>query len=88
MQTLVKKEYQVEVPVYKCVVQYLCPECAQNGAAGIPTTAPPPPQGHGASETPPRPCPLRPHRPYPVAESSNGDAFLNCRPGQNNSDSQ
>ena len=26
---LVKKEYQVETPVYKCVVRYVCPACLQ-----------------------------------------------------------
>ncbi len=29
MKKLVKKEYQVEVPVYKCVVRHLCCECLQ-----------------------------------------------------------
>jgi len=26
---LVKKEYECEVPVYKCVVKYLCPSCCE-----------------------------------------------------------
>jgi hypothetical protein len=36
---LVKKEYQVETPIYKCVVMYLCPECA-DGEASSPAAVP------------------------------------------------
>lgn len=32
--TLVKEEYEVEVPAYKCVVVYLCGQCCEAGAAG------------------------------------------------------
>jgi hypothetical protein len=39
---LVKKEYQVETPVYKCVVQHLCPDCCNGEATSeVPTVAPP-----------------------------------------------
>jgi hypothetical protein len=62
---LVKKEYQVEVPIYKCVVKYLCMDC-RNGAgapppAPIPTIAPPSkadrplPKAPEAPPTPPIP---------------------------------
>ena len=37
---LVKKEYQVDVPVYKCVVLHLCPECCNGGSTNVPATAP------------------------------------------------
>ena len=33
---LVKKEYQVETPVYKCVVRYVCPTCLNGGSASLP----------------------------------------------------
>ena len=33
---LVKKEYQVEVPVYKCVVLHLCPDCCNGGSTDSP----------------------------------------------------
>jgi hypothetical protein len=33
--TLVKKEYECERPKYKCVVQYLCPQCAARGESGV-----------------------------------------------------
>jgi len=38
---LVKQEYEVEVPVYKCVVWYLCASCCESVAAqAAPTPAP------------------------------------------------
>ena len=37
---LVKKEYQVEVPVYKCVVRYLCPECCKADRQTLPAPRP------------------------------------------------
>jgi len=51
---LVKSERQVDVPIYKGVVRYLCPQCANGGspeiagktlapAAGIDNPPPPPP---------------------------------------------
>ena len=36
---LVKKETTVEVPVYKCVVRNLCPECLHGGIGGVPQPA-------------------------------------------------
>jgi hypothetical protein len=49
--TLVKKEYECERPKYKCVVQYLCPECnsGSGGAAPIPA--------EGAKPAAPTPAP-------------------------------
>jgi hypothetical protein len=65
---LVKNEYQVDVPVYKCVVKYLCGECCNNAAtpsqpqsqptAPVPTVAPPSkgvPPLPKAPEVPPTP---------------------------------
>lgn len=46
---LVRKEYEIEVPVYKCVVKQLCGECApavdgpQPGPAPVPAAPLPPP---------------------------------------------
>lgn len=39
---LVKKEYQVEKPVYRCVVKNLCADCCGGGSGGavVPTSAP------------------------------------------------
>ena len=37
---LVKKEYQVEVPVYKCVVRHLCPDCCNGGPTNSPERRP------------------------------------------------
>ncbi len=57
---LVKKEREVEVPVYKCVVRYLCPDClrgataAGRGAGGSQPAAPPGPTDR------PSPPPSRP----------------------------
>ncbi len=31
VKTLVKKEYQVDVPVYRCVVLHVCPTCLGGG---------------------------------------------------------
>jgi hypothetical protein len=58
--TLTKKEYECERPKYKCVVQYLCPECAGSNSAapvpaegGKPTSAPAPaPQPKTTFSTP------------------------------------
>jgi hypothetical protein len=58
---LVKKEYQVEKPVYKCVVCNLCPECAGAAPNGnIPAVAPNPPPAPAPSadqSLPPMPPP-------------------------------
>lgn len=43
VQKLVKKEYTVEVPCYKCVVQYLCPTCCGGHSNGSTPVAPNPP---------------------------------------------
>ena len=55
---LVKKEYQVEVPVYKCVVAYVCPTCAKGPSSGSVTVpaAPTPP----SIPLPPKPLPPAP----------------------------
>lgn len=52
---LVKKEYEVEVPVYKCVVRHLCPDCYRNESTESPRTAPNPPPAPTAPATPPAP---------------------------------
>lgn len=56
---LVKKEYSVEVPVYKCVVLYLCPDCAAGQSA--PSASPVP-----AAPAPPDNAPLPPRPPAPT----------------------
>lgn len=62
--TLVKKEYECERPKYKCVVQYLCPECsACNSNAAPATTAPAP--AEGAKPATPAPAPELPPAPQP-----------------------
>ena len=64
---LVTKEYQVEVPVYKCVLQYLCPACAAGGQPSpVAAPRPPaPPTGAPAMPPPPAPPPPVPRRvPY------------------------
>jgi len=47
---LVKKEYQVETPVYKCVVRHLCADCLNSGATIAPAT--PAPQSSSPAPTP------------------------------------
>jgi hypothetical protein len=57
---LVKKEYEASVPVYKCVVRYVCPACLNGGAANPPNAAPSPPSAPTvapASPAPPMPSP-------------------------------
>jgi len=57
VQKLVKKEYQVEKPVYKCVVCNLCPDCANSASGGTaPTAAPNPPPTSAAPPPPPAPA--------------------------------
>jgi hypothetical protein len=56
--TLVKKEYECERPKYKCVVQYLCPECA----AGCQSVPPAP--AEGANPATPAPA-AQPEAPQP-----------------------
>ena len=57
--TLVKKEYEVEKPVYKCVVKYLCNDCCDSGPAeGTPPAAPAAPsQPSGTPTLAPAPMP-------------------------------
>jgi hypothetical protein len=52
---LVKKEYQVEVPVYRCVVCHLCPDCCNGGSTDSPAVAPNPPSKPAAPALPPPP---------------------------------
>jgi len=53
---LVKKEYQVEVPVYKCVVRHVCPDCFSGGSTNsAPSAAPNPPAAATAPGVPPLP---------------------------------
>ena len=66
---LVKKEYEVEVPVYKCVVKYLCGDCCGAESA--------PPSGAGprtpAAPAPPA-VPPAPPVPAPASKASINDA--------------
>ena len=61
VQKLVRKERVVEIPVYRCVVTYLCPVCtgeaspAPIGVAGKPIEAAPQPPSPPAPPLPPRP---------------------------------
>jgi hypothetical protein len=59
--TLVKKEYECERPKYKCVVQYLCPECAACGG----NTVPAPADGTKSASPTPAPTPAPPEAPQP-----------------------
>jgi hypothetical protein len=52
---LVKKEYQVEVPVYKCVVQHLCSQCCGGEATAVEA-----PKGAPKASPAPTPAPLPP----------------------------
>jgi len=61
---LVKKEYEVEVPVYKCVVQYLCDGCGKAEPAA-PAAGPAP----KAAAAPPLP-PVPPAPPAPTNRSA------------------
>ena len=55
---LVRKQYQVDVPVYRCVVLHLCPQCLsasrQQAAAANPSLPPPPSVPRPLSPTTPR----------------------------------
>jgi hypothetical protein len=60
---LVKKEYQVEVPSYKCVVCHLCPDCCNDGSTGSPTAAPNTKSKPTSPALPPQPsAPLPPSK--------------------------
>ncbi len=54
---LVKKEYQVDVPVYKCIVRYLCPSCSSVVSPARTEAAPGPPTGAPTLAPPPAPTP-------------------------------
>jgi hypothetical protein len=62
---LVKKEYEVEVPVYKCVAKYTCGDC---GGGQAPAAAPKAPAAASAPAVPPAPpaAPLPPVPPKPT----------------------
>jgi hypothetical protein len=57
---LVKKEYEVEVPIYKCVVLRLCPECACGELPAAPTAIPAAPAVPQTAPPPPAPLPRPP----------------------------
>ena len=52
---LVKKEYQVEKPVYKCVVRHLCADCCTEATPEPVTTSPSRPAGPPSPPMPPAP---------------------------------
>ena len=54
---LVKKEYQVEVPIYKCVVVYLCPACANGESPAASPATPAKLQPAPRAPAPPSPRP-------------------------------
>ncbi|MCR4413803.1 MAG: hypothetical protein NUV77_15390 [Thermoguttaceae bacterium] len=70
---LVKKEYECEVPQYKCVVKYLCGDCcgkAVQGGPAAPTPAPkaaPAPAPKAAPALPAKPKPAPNHSAFEVA---------------------
>lgn len=61
---LVKKEYEIEVPVYKTVVKHLCGDCGANpdaigpAPASAPAPAPLPPGPMPGAPVPPPPAPM------------------------------
>ena len=67
---LVKKEYECEVPVYKCVVKYLCPGCCEgpcDESEAEPSQPLPPPPAPSQQAFAPAPTP--PLWPAPWGES-------------------
>jgi len=60
---LVKNQYEVNVPVYRCVVMWLCPECANGESASVPTSTPTAPAA-------PEPPPMPPEPPAPASRMS------------------
>ena len=58
---LVKKEYECEVPVYECVVKYVCPGCCAGEEETVPEvqeeSAPPPPPVPSKEALRPAPLP-------------------------------
>lgn len=60
---LVKKEYEVDIPIYKCVVLHLCPAC-NGGSTNLPNAAANPPSAPAVAPTNPAPpVPLPPTKP-------------------------
>ncbi len=57
VQRLVKKEYECEVPQYKCVVKYLCDDCGGKAAPGSPAAPAPAPKAAPALPANPKPSP-------------------------------
>ena len=58
---LVKKEYTCEVPVYECVVKYVCAGCCAGEEEGVPEVQP-------ESAPPPPPAPSKEaYRPVPLS---------------------
>jgi hypothetical protein len=60
---LVKKEYQVETPVYKCVVQHWCADCCRGGSSDVPAAAPRSAPAPASRAMPPAPIPAPPASP-------------------------
>jgi hypothetical protein len=61
---LVKKDYEVSVPIYKCVVLHLCPACCGGGSTNLPQTATNPPSAPATAPTlPSPPVPVPPANP-------------------------
>jgi hypothetical protein len=57
--TLVKKTVTKEVPVYKCVVDYVCCDCCGSGCSTTEPAAPAPPKAKSAqTDSPAAPVPL------------------------------
>jgi hypothetical protein len=63
---LVKNEYQVDVPVYKCVVRYLCAGCCGEANTSGSTAPVPPAQRTASPPMAPTPAaPMPPSQPKP-----------------------
>jgi hypothetical protein len=64
---LVKREYEVEKPVYKCVVLHLCPQCccgeSVDASKAAPKASPTPASPTPTPAAPPAPLPPPPSRP-------------------------
>jgi len=60
---LVKKEYEVEVPIYKCVVRNLCSNCCRGESPETPEPPAAPPQRLALPPPPDSPAPSPPAPP-------------------------
>jgi hypothetical protein len=69
--TLTRKEYECEIPSYKCVVVYLCPRCACQGDDSTAAPAAPPP-AVAPVPAPPAPIPSAPLPPGPKQKRAPG----------------